>query len=90
MQPSFLHESGDRWQLDVLIPDRDRHLVGPQIPHTELLHEATQPVIVVAHIDPRLAVYMPLHIAQPTMCEQQEQLRCKLLGDRPLPGDRLL
>lgn len=85
-----IYEQGDRWKLDVLIPNRDRRLVGPQIPRTDLLSTNTKPVLCTAKIDPKLCIYTPIHTGKETGLEEQNRLRRKYLGDMPLPGDRLL
>ena len=84
----LLREDGDRWKLDVLIPNRDRLLVGPQIPRTTPLHSATTPVCnTVVGIDPTLRYHSPVYSHAETMMEKQRRMRC---GDIALPGDRLL
>ena len=87
----FLYEQGDRWQLDTLIPNKDRRLIGPQIPRTSKQYIATKPVLVTdKHIDPSLRSYTPLHTGPITICEQQAKLRKLYCNEQPLPGDRLL
>jgi hypothetical protein len=94
----MLHETGDRWQLDMLIPNRDRIPLGTQYDSTgqgvhsiSKLTLASKPVVnVVKGIDPSLRSHSPVHTAKTTICEDQEALRRKYLGDKPLPGDRLL
>ena len=87
----LLYESGDRWLLNILISDKDRKLVGPQIPHTSRQYVATKPVLVIdKHINPILRVNNPLLSGPITVCEQQAKLRKRYCNEQPLPGDRLL
>ena len=83
-----LHETGDRWQLDILIPNRDRVLVGPQIPRTSILHTNTKVQYIRAKVDKSLCVHTPICSIKETGNEEQQRLRIKYLGERPRPDDR--
>ncbi len=84
----LIHEGGDRWKLDLLIPDRDRRLVGPQIPHTSRQRVATKARVATDyHIDPSLRYHTPIYSAIETTLDAQRRMRG---GDIALPGDRLL
>ena len=85
----LVFESGDRWKLDTLIPDRDRVLIGPQIPRTSRIKVATKPVLIYN----RLLVarpYEPIYSRSESMLDIQRRLRHRYLGDSPLKGDRLV
>lgn len=83
----ILQESGERWKLDLLIPDRDRLLVGCQIDRTSRQYLATKPVLCTdRHIDPSLRYYTPIYSRAESMLEFQRRMR---IGDRPQPGDRI-
>lgn len=91
----LIHEGGDRWKLDLLIPERDRiyterqyekHTLG--IMSISKLKVASKPVInTVRGIDPMLRWHTPIHSAIETTMEAQRRMRG---GDIALPGDRLL
>lgn len=83
-----LHESGDRWILDTLIPNRDRKLVGSQIPRTSKPKVATKPVLIKSRLVRQ--DYAPIHSAGETGLEEQARLRRRYNGEDPLPGDRIL
>lgn len=91
----LLNESGDRWQLDTLIPERDRAMLHAQYPKHNLgvtsvskQVEATKPSQCTdMHIDPSLRYHTPIYSAIETMLELQRRLRG---NDIPEPGDRLL
>ena len=84
----LIHEVGERWKLDLLIPERDRRLVGPQIPRTSRMTVATKARVATDyHIDPMLRWHTPIHSAIETTMEAQRRMRG---GDIALPGDRLL
>lgn len=86
----FLHETGDRWILDTLIPNRDRRLIGPQVPRTSILQTGTKVQITTAKVDKRLTVDTSVHSYTETTLDEQHRLRRRYCGDVPLPGDRLL
>lgn len=83
----LLYETGDRWKLDCLIPERDRHLIGPQIPRTSRLRTGTKVRTITAK--PSFTTYY-LHTGAETGCDQQARLRRMYSNDQPLEGDRLL
>ncbi len=88
MENGELHETGDRWQLDMLIPNRDRVLVGPQIPRTNLLNTSTKVQCITAKVDKSLCIHTPICSVRETGNEEQQRLRLKYLGERPRPDDR--
>ena len=87
----LLFETGDRWKLDSLIPNRDRLLVGPQIPRTSLPRAACRvKITTIRGLDKRLSRYSPIYSRAESMLDIQHKLRRMYSGDIPLPGDRLL
>lgn len=86
----MIHETGDRWKLDILIPNRDRLLVGPQVPRTSRMKTATRTVVLHRKLSPALAFCMPIHSAIETTLDEQKRYRLLYCNDQPLPGDRLL
>lgn len=86
----ILHETGDRWKLDTLIPAKDRVLVSAQIQRTSLLKTSTKPVLVYDSINPERMQHMPIHTARETGIEEQDRLRRRYSGDMPVTGDRLI
>jgi hypothetical protein len=86
----MIHETGDRWKLDILIPSRDRLLVGPQVPRTSRMRVATRSIVLHAKLSPALAFCMPIHSGIETTLDGQKRLRLMYCNDQPLPGDRLL
>jgi len=100
-----LHETGNRWMLDMLIPERDRVYLGPQFdPQTlgvnSISHqqEATQAVVVTDSKVPLCRrSHIPIHSAQETGLEYQTRMRLrhtgiiqKHTGDSLRADDRLL
>jgi hypothetical protein len=83
-----LHETGDRWQLDMLIPNRDRRLVGPQIPRTDLLQTNTKVQITTTKVDSSLALDTSVCSVRETGNEVQGRLRRFYLGEKPRADDR--
>lgn len=98
MQNDELHETGDRWKLDVLIPKRDRTVERSQYEtHTLGVHsldvqrEASKPVLKTDYtIDPSLRHHTPIHSGMETGVEAQRRLRLFFTGEQPRPDDRLL
>lgn len=95
MTIGLLNESGDRWQLDTLIPERDRAVLHAQYPALGLgvtslnkQREASIPNLCIdMHINPSLRVHTPIYSAVETTLELQRRLRG---NDIPEPGDRLI
>ena len=100
-----LHEAGDRWMLDMLIPQRDRVYLGPQFdPQTLGVNSispqqvATQAIVVIDSKVPSCRRgHMPIHSAQETGLEYQTRMRLKHTsiiqkhtGDSLRADDRLL
>ena len=86
----MLHETGDRWKLDILIPNKDRLLVGPQVPRTSRMYIATRSIVLHTKLSPALAFCMPIHSGIETTLDEQKRIRRIYCSDRPVPGDRLL
>ena len=87
----LLFETGDRWKLDSLIPERDRLLVGPQIPRTSLPRVAC--IVKIARVrglDKGLSHNTPIHSGRETTLDGQRRLRRLYCNDEALPNDRLL
>ena len=86
----LLSETGDRWILDTLIPNRDRLLVGPQVPRTSKPTVATKPVRVTDTLKPERASHKPVYSRHETALDLQRKLRARYSSDEPVEGDILL
>lgn len=86
MNNNILHETGERWQLDALIPNRHRKLLWTQVEHS-ILKAATTPLPVLRSTAKGPLHYIPLCKVGESEVERQRRLRG---GHMPLPGDRLL
>jgi hypothetical protein len=86
----ILHETGDRWILDTLIPNSDRRLVGPQVERTSKLKVGTKPVLVTGTLNPERARHTPIFSRAESSLDAQRRLRQRYCSDEPLPGDILL
>jgi hypothetical protein len=86
----ILHERGDRWKLDTLIPNSDRLLVGPQVERTSKLRVGTKPVLVTGTLNSERASHRPIYSRAESSLDIQRRLRQRYCGDEPLPGDILL
>ena len=83
----ILRETGDRWKLDTLIPERERILTPVQVERTSKPRVATKPVLVRGIHNIERARYCPVESHTETI---MEKMRREYRGDEPLPGDRLL